>query len=415
MFKPFRFTLFVLLWGLCFVFPYGMFLGWGYLVAWAAIWRVFFYRTASTLGRTAVPPPELFALPKLKLSGEALTIPPEFAAKIVRRIARINAGFRIFHPHSPGSMGIYLSPIGGTVFCVCALFNAPFSVPAGGIAMVLCVLNLLIFLPAAIAFRHSLRHFNAVQSKWLATVPRPAFDPEDIQQRNHFCRHFSDAFKARIALDLVKALKIDFMVYPEDALWLLARQSRLPELVAFLDRFGLEPQLETLGELIERRAIGNRTAVDFSDLPAQNPVPQPSPAWPEELRQLIKTKDDRFLRCNDRQTDVFLRSRPFSREEFASYWPTRREAEIAWVIRDAAIEIMGRPKDIMTYPNDPMAILDFWKGDSLDMVEFIMALEEHFGISIPEAEAQKFFDRFDLRDAVHYIIEKSESENYPEA
>ena len=67
---------------------------------------------------------------------------------------------------------------------------------------------------------------------------------------------------------------------------------------------------------------------------------------------------------------------------------------------------MGRPEEMMVYPNDPMALMDFWDGDSLEDMEFIMGLEEHFKIKIPDSDVQKFFLEFTLQDAVKYIQSK---------
>ena len=39
-------------------------------------------------------------------------------------------------------------------------------------------------------------------------------------------------------------------------------------------------------------------------------------------------------------------------------------------------------------------------------VEFIMGLEEHFKITIPDSDAPKFFQEFTLQDAVKYIQSK---------
>ncbi len=98
------------------------------------------------------------------------------------------------------------------------------------------------------------------------------------------------------------------------------------------------------------------------------------------------------------------------RERFASYWETPQEAAITWEIRQILIDTMDRPEEMMVFPDDPMALLDFWRGDSLEDVEFILALEEHFKISIPDAEAEKLFLTFTMREAVRFIQRKIEGE-----
>ena len=45
-------------------------------------------------------------------------------------------------------------------------------------------------------------------------------------------------------------------------------------------------------------------------------------------------------------------------------------------------------------------------ADSLDTVELVMALEEEFGIEIPDEEAEKILT---VQDAIKYIEKKSES------
>ena len=81
------------------------------------------------------------------------------------------------------------------------------------------------------------------------------------------------------------------------------------------------------------------------------------------------------------------------------------------MIRQIVIEQMDRPENMMVYPNDPMALMDFWDGDSLEDVEFIMGLEEHFKIKISDSDASKFFQEFTLQDAVKYIQNKLQDTN----
>ncbi len=45
------------------------------------------------------------------------------------------------------------------------------------------------------------------------------------------------------------------------------------------------------------------------------------------------------------------------------------------------------------------------KADSLDVVELVMALEDEFGVDIPEEDAQKIQT---VGDAVRYLEEKSQ-------
>ncbi|NPV01739.1 MAG: acyl carrier protein [Brevinematales bacterium] len=50
--------------------------------------------------------------------------------------------------------------------------------------------------------------------------------------------------------------------------------------------------------------------------------------------------------------------------------------------------------------NEPAAFIEDLGADSLDIVDLIMALEEEFGIDIPDEEAQKLRT---VGDAVSYI------------
>jgi acyl carrier protein len=50
------------------------------------------------------------------------------------------------------------------------------------------------------------------------------------------------------------------------------------------------------------------------------------------------------------------------------------------------------------------AFIDDLGADSLDIVELVMAMEEEFGIEIPDEEAEKIQT---VKDAVDYITENS--------
>ncbi len=152
---------------------------------------------------------------------------------------------------------------------------------------------------------------------------------------------------------------------------------------------------------------------EIKNFPEVNPAMQAPPPWPEALAEMVVGKEGKMLPVDDSKAGRLLCGFPvgtetprplYSPELFYSYWPTRREAEIAWTIRRLIIEQMDRPKNMMVYPNDPMSLLDFWDGDSLEDVEFIVALEEHFEIKIPDSDAEKLFTIFNLADAVQYLI-----------
>lgn len=66
------------------------------------------------------------------------------------------------------------------------------------------------------------------------------------------------------------------------------------------------------------------------------------------------------------------------------------------------VEQLGVDEDVVT---EDASFIDDLGADSLDIVELVMALEEEFGISIPDEEAENIKT---VGDAVGYI-EKSES------
>ena len=55
------------------------------------------------------------------------------------------------------------------------------------------------------------------------------------------------------------------------------------------------------------------------------------------------------------------------------------------------------------------SFIDDLGADSLDTVELVMALEEEFGIEIPDEDAEKMTT---VGDAIKYIEEKIENKDY---
>lgn len=62
-------------------------------------------------------------------------------------------------------------------------------------------------------------------------------------------------------------------------------------------------------------------------------------------------------------------------------------------------EILGNGKELL--PETKIA--DDLNGDSLDVIEIVMAAEEEFGIAIPDEEAEKFVT---IADACNFIKEQ---------
>ena len=104
-----------------------------------------------------------------------------------------------------------------------------------------------------------------------------------------------------------------------------------------------------------------------------------------------------------------MKARPeFSEIRFCSYWRTREEAAAALSVRGLLVEAEWWEADAMCYPNDPM-LLFFCRIDSMDVVEFVMEIEEHFGIPIPDGECE-ILNRATFGDFVAYLLDKQKQQ-----
>ena len=70
-------------------------------------------------------------------------------------------------------------------------------------------------------------------------------------------------------------------------------------------------------------------------------------------------------------------------------------------VKQIIADQLGVKKEEVT---DNAKFVDDLGADSLDTVELVMALEEEFGIEIPDEEAEKLAT---VRDALKYIDEKA--------
>ncbi len=70
-------------------------------------------------------------------------------------------------------------------------------------------------------------------------------------------------------------------------------------------------------------------------------------------------------------------------------------------VKEIIVDQLGVEEDEVTLE---AAFIDDLGADSLDIVELIMALEEEFGLEIPDDEAEKIST---VNDAVEYIRENS--------
>jgi acyl carrier protein len=72
-------------------------------------------------------------------------------------------------------------------------------------------------------------------------------------------------------------------------------------------------------------------------------------------------------------------------------------------ITEIIVEQLGvKPEEVVS----EASFVDDLGADSLDTVELVMALEEEFGIEIPDEDAEKIQT---VGDAIRYIEEKSNS------
>ena len=70
-------------------------------------------------------------------------------------------------------------------------------------------------------------------------------------------------------------------------------------------------------------------------------------------------------------------------------------------VKQIIADQLGVKKDEVT---DSAKFVDDLGADSLDTVELVMALEEEFGVEIPDEEAEKLLT---VGDALRYIEEKA--------
>jgi len=74
---------------------------------------------------------------------------------------------------------------------------------------------------------------------------------------------------------------------------------------------------------------------------------------------------------------------------------------VADKVRSIIAEQLGVKKDEVT---DDAKFIDDLGADSLDTVELVMALEEEFGIEIPDEDAEKMVT---VNEAIKYIEDKA--------
>lgn len=76
-------------------------------------------------------------------------------------------------------------------------------------------------------------------------------------------------------------------------------------------------------------------------------------------------------------------------------------ASVAERVKAIIVEQLGVNEDQV---NDEASFQEDLGADSLDQVELVLALEEEFGVEIPDEDAEKIHN---VGDAIKYITEKA--------
>ncbi len=76
------------------------------------------------------------------------------------------------------------------------------------------------------------------------------------------------------------------------------------------------------------------------------------------------------------------------------------KAEVEKLVKEITVEQLGvNPNEV----TEGASFIDDLGADSLDTVELVMALEEKFGLEIPDEDAEKIKT---IGNAIDYIVEK---------
>ncbi len=76
------------------------------------------------------------------------------------------------------------------------------------------------------------------------------------------------------------------------------------------------------------------------------------------------------------------------------------KAEVEKLVKEITVEQLGvNPNEV----TESASFIDDLGADSLDTVELVMALEEKFGLEIPDEDAEKIKT---IGNAIDYIVEK---------
>ena len=346
-------------------------------------------------------PAEFFTAPPLEAAGPFLTAPEEEAgllkleAEIARRDDRERTALAVLF-----LVIVCTLPLG-------KFFGSLFLVWAGS-AFTAAIL--IVLAGRAICRKQRLRwnpRLQLLRDGRLAIHPRPPLQPGPDGVNDHFCRHYSTAAEAEAACLLAERAKIDFLVYPQDSLRLVAGGNYV-QLQEWFRQFDATELPKTFGQgaaILAHRLYPYRrhiTETAFQMLEHREPPPL-TPAL-EHVRQELKRENWEVLDEELFHQEI-LRRPVMSERLFCSYWPTAEEADIALRIRNLAVTHLFREVTMLPYPNDPLPLLTYIVDDSLETVEFLLAVEEVFQISIPDDAVAKM-PAWSFAELVAFIREK---------
>ncbi len=354
----------------------------------------------------------LFTLPKLEYSGPPLRFLPEAEAVLKRRQWRMVSIARNFFSVIPC---LYWLPGIACVLNLAALLAGdPFMAT---IAMMCCIGGWVIFVPVCLYAEWFLRRTRKLLTEYrkqaLAHAARPAWDIEDAQCRDHFCRHFGPE-EAFWALWLVEAAGVAEMMYPDDVLMAVCGGNYFDVLTKLKKTSWVKTPEMTLREAayncILPQPLRENSARSDIVLPDPPEIPAEAPPLSGYAGKVVECcRGEEWPKLSEEKIQGELLRRPeITGDLFASYWPTRREAAIALTLRNLAVDQMDRPEALMCYPNDPMAFLTYVADDSMESIELILSMEWEFNIVIPDSEAVGVLRQMNLAQAVQYIMEKQD-------
>lgn len=301
------------------------------------------------------------------------------------------------------------------VFCILAGFSLLCG--AFRVAMYEALLNLI---PACVCeiiarvqkerFQKACHAMERRRDALLLEKPRPYLWIGDTRSQSRICRLFETEKEARIAWGICCLAEFDFMIYPRD-FFPLACGGRYPQVKERLEKiFQMTVRPVTFGKLVREVAARQNRPFPKSAKDVFLPVGTASaPPLSARLARAYDPLHGSWSGINALISEEEMKARPeFSEIRFCSYWRTREEAAAALSVRGLLVEAEWWDADAMCYPNDPM-LLFFCRIDSMDDVEFVMEIEEHFGISIPDGECE-ILNRATFGDFVAYLLDKQKQQ-----